>query len=77
MHRNQPQAEPGANPTPGEEKDKTEGGQLERRPDNVGQSGRWKRKDGPSRYGNEESEHSTEQSSDGASGVDQTGRQIE
>jgi hypothetical protein len=38
MHRDQPQAEPGENPAPGEEKENTEGGQLERRPDNVGQS---------------------------------------
>jgi hypothetical protein len=77
MHRDQPQAEPGENPAPGEEKENTEGGQLERRPDNVGQSGRWKRKDAPSRYGQEESKHSTEQSSDGASGVDHPGRHVE
>jgi hypothetical protein len=37
---------------------------LERRPDNVGQSGRWRHKqdDGvPPRYGREENTHSTEQ----------------
>jgi hypothetical protein len=43
---------------------------LERRPDNVGQSARWRAKDAPSRYGREEDKHSTEQSSDGASGVE-------
>lgn len=37
--------------------------ELERLPDNVGQSGRWRRKEHGerSRYGKEESTHSTEQ----------------
>lgn len=37
--------------------------ELERVPDNVGQSGRWRRKDqgARSRYSNEEGTHSTEQ----------------
>ncbi|WP_125461532.1 MULTISPECIES: hypothetical protein [Rhodomicrobium] len=37
---------------------------LERRPDNVGQSGRWRHKPdegGPGRYGREENTHSTDQ----------------
>jgi hypothetical protein len=64
MNREQPDPDP--NKDRGND---TEDGELERRPDNVGQSGRWRRKDGPSRYGREEKTHSTEQSSDGASGV--------
>ncbi len=51
----------GAKPRPADEP-------LERRPDNVGQSGRWRREDGTEddevarRYGNEERWHSTEHS---------------
>jgi hypothetical protein len=74
-----------SNQEPGKEQRQGVGGEddpskdeLERLPDNIGQSGRWRRKDAPSRYGHEEDKHSTEESSDDdASGVDEPKHPIE